>query len=60
MQLIVYYSMAPLQSNCNIAPSNMMKVKTTKHPIGEWPIYLYHFDPIDINTNEENTNSAVV
>ena len=35
--------MAPFQSNCAVAPSAHVKVKTTKHPIGEWPLYYYEF-----------------
>jgi len=41
---IVTY-MAPFQANCPVAASLHCRVKTTKHPVGEWPLYLYHFDP---------------
>ena len=61
MDMLIHYSMAPLQSNCDTEYSAHVKVKTTKHPVGEWPLYVYHFDPISVeekNSNHEETTGT--
>lgn len=45
LMIVTYMSMFP---NCGLKPISSEKVKTTKHPIGEWPLHCYCIEPVDI------------
>ena len=60
--IVTYMSMIP---NCDIKPISSEKVKTTVHPIGEWPLHCYCIEPVaevgqdNLNNNYTTTTPTV-